>query len=160
MVAVLLTAFYLVLYLSLDSKWFGSPWLDNAAVSIFAALLPDSWAERMGPDYLLRSCAAILTVGAILGLLDIQLFHWVPEPKMTPAKQLPAWRQILSEPLKNRPFRKLLIHNMTMAAALCILGPFQLCSQTAQGGDDRLVTRLALLSKAIDVASSDAVALG
>ncbi len=49
-IAVALTAFYLLLYMGLDTKWFGSPWLDTAAAWLFSALLPEAWAERVGAN--------------------------------------------------------------------------------------------------------------
>ena len=49
-VAVLLFLFYLVLYLGLDSKWFGTPWMDSTAVAIFRLVLPDTWVDRMQPN--------------------------------------------------------------------------------------------------------------
>jgi MFS family permease len=96
----------------------------SLGVAVLTVGLLLDWAEQRGTDYVLWTCSGILAVAAILGTIDIQSFRWVPEPKMTPARSLPAWRQILSEPLRDRSFRPLLVHFMSQAFAICILGPF------------------------------------
>ena len=68
--------------------------------------------------------AIIFSIAAVLGLVDIELFLLVREPTM-PRRKLP-WRlrDVLFEPLSNRPFRGYLLYAFSEAFMFGFAGPF------------------------------------
>jgi MFS family permease len=82
------------------------------------------WGDELSGRGPLYVSVAILLVATVLGLVDIQLFRWVAEPQMLPAASVPSWRQIVSVPLADAGFRKLLHHTGALMFSIGMLGPF------------------------------------
>jgi MFS family permease len=96
----------------------------SLAIGTLVIGLALDWADRQGPSAVLPTYSVILVVATIFGLLDIQLFRWVPEPRMAVGPQLPAWGEVFSEPFGNRSYRPILVHNMLLTFSITVLGSF------------------------------------
>jgi MFS family permease len=107
----------------MNQRWASRQKFITAATMIFMILLAYgfSWFERRGmviPGYTI-----IALVGIVLGVLDILLFRWVPEP---PHEPLPDddWRATIVQPLKDREFRPFLKFLLFWHFAIFLGAPF------------------------------------
>lgn len=68
-------------------------------------------------------CAIIFAIAAVFGLVDIALFHPVPEPYRAPAAGTPL-RKLFSKPLRDRQFMVFAGFVGTMMFAMSFMGQF------------------------------------
>ncbi|GIX44031.1 MAG: hypothetical protein KatS3mg130_0439 [Candidatus Sumerlaea sp.] len=90
-------------------------------VGMVAMALGFEWFERRGLVSL--GYTLIASVGIILGVIDILMFHWVPEPPHEPLREQEFLRHLL-EPMRDRRFRSFVIFMAYWNFAIFIAAPF------------------------------------
>ena len=114
---------------TMNQRWASRQKFITASTMIFMILLAYgfSWFERR--NLVIPGYTIICSVGIVLGVLDILLFCWVPEPPHEPIPH-DNWRATIVQPIRDREFRPYLKFLLCLALRDLPRRPSSACSMT------------------------------
>jgi MFS family permease len=93
----------------------------GAVLTLLAGLSVDTFKDRFSqPDSIY---SVLFLCGVLFGLLGVYFLARIPEPRMLPGEGRSVWKA-LTEPLRERNFRQLLVFLATWNFAVNLAGPF------------------------------------
>ena len=92
-------------------------------LSLLAGFFVDFWKGRF-PDDQLYGYSILFILGCAAGLVGIYFLSRTPEPRMETRGEVPSLRELLTRPLKDTNFRRLLTFSVPWSFAINLAAPF------------------------------------
>lgn len=95
----------------------------TAATTVFLVLMAAGFDVFEKHGHVLLGYTILAVVGIVLGVIDILLFRWVPEPPHQPLKGEPFWGTLV-EPMRDASFRRFLFFMAYWNFSIFVAAPF------------------------------------